>query len=94
MVDFVSSFGVFTQIGKLIQLLSSFVGGFIIAFARGWLLTLVLISVIPVLVVAAAFMTIVLTRLASRGQTAYTEAALLVEQTIASIRTVITRIFL
>ncbi|KAG6409945.1 hypothetical protein SASPL_127988 [Salvia splendens] len=76
------------KIGKLIQLLSSFVGGFIIAFARGWLLTLVLISVIPALVVAAAFMTIVLTRLASRGQTAYTEAALLVEQTIASIRTV------
>ncbi|KAL1552967.1 ABC transporter B member 11 [Salvia divinorum] len=76
------------KIGKLIQLLSSFVGGFIIAFARGWLLTLVLISVIPVLVVAAAFMTIVLTRLTSRGQTAYSEAALLVEQTIASIRTV------
>ncbi|XP_057789931.1 ABC transporter B family member 11-like isoform X3 [Salvia miltiorrhiza] len=77
-----------SKIGKLIQLLSSFVGGFVIAFARGWLLTLVLLSVIPVLVVAAAFMTIVMARLTSRGQTAYSEAALLVEQTISSIRTV------
>lgn len=76
------------QIGKFIQLLSSFIGGFIIALAKGWLLTLVLLSAIPVLVVVAAFTTVVIGRFMSRGQTAYSEAALVVDQTIASIRTV------
>lgn len=59
-----------------------------IAVIRGWLLTVVLLSAIPILVVAAAFMTVVLAKLTSRGQTAYSEAALVVEQTISSIRTV------
>lgn len=76
------------KIGKFLQLLASFIGGFIIAFARGWLLSLVLLSAIPILVVAAAFVTVVLAKLTSRGQTAYSEAAVVVEQTIASIRTV------
>ncbi|KAH6834231.1 P-glycoprotein 11 [Perilla frutescens var. hirtella] len=76
------------KIGKFLQLLASFIGGFVIAFARGWLLTLVLLSAIPILVVAAAFVTVVLARLTSRGQTAYSEAAVVVEQTITSIRTV------
>lgn len=77
-----------TQIGKFLQLLGSFIGGFVIAFIRGWLLTVVLLSAIPILVVAAAFMTVVLAKLTSRGQIAYSEAALVVEQTISSIRTV------
>lgn len=59
-----------------------------IAITRGWLLTLVLLSAIPALVVAAAFLTIVIGRLTSRGQMAYSEAAQVVDQTISSIRTV------
>ncbi|CAH2057688.1 unnamed protein product [Thlaspi arvense] len=76
------------KVGKAIQLLSTFVGGFVIAFIRGWLLTLVMLSSIPLLVMAGAGLAIVIARTASRGQTAYAKAAIVVEQTIGSIRTV------
>ncbi|KAJ6796241.1 putative ABC transporter B family member 21 [Iris pallida] len=76
------------KVGKFIQLMATFVAGFIVAFARGWLLTLVMLSVIPPLVIAGAAMATIIAKLASRGQTAYAEAAVVVEQTIGSIRTV------
>ncbi|XP_042462551.1 ABC transporter B family member 11-like isoform X1 [Zingiber officinale] len=74
--------------GKFVQLLSSFIGGFIIAFIQGWQLTLVMLSTIPPMVLAAAIMATLLTKMAAHGQTAYSEAAATVEQTISSIRTI------
>lgn len=76
------------QVGKFIQLTSTFFGGFVIAFSQGWLLSLVLLSSIPLLVISAAFMTVVMAKLMSRGQAAYSVGAAIVEQTISSIRTV------
>ncbi|KAK3404265.1 hypothetical protein EUGRSUZ_K00570 [Eucalyptus grandis] len=76
------------KVGKFIQLVSTFIGGFIIAFTKGWLLTLVMISSIPALVVSGALMSLIIGKMASRGQSAYAKAANVVEQTIGSIRTV------
>ncbi|CAD5165795.1 unnamed protein product [Musa acuminata subsp. malaccensis] len=76
------------KVGKFIQLTSTFFGGFIIAFAQGWLLTLVMLCTIPPLVIAGGAMANVVTKMASRGQAAYGDAANVVEQTIGSIRTV------
>ena len=76
------------QVGKFIQLVSTFIGGFIISFIKGWLLTLVMLSSIPLLVIAGAGLSIMIARMTSRGQIAYTKAASVVEQTIGSIRTV------
>ncbi|KAJ6390793.1 hypothetical protein OIU77_024913 [Salix suchowensis] len=76
------------KVGKFIQLVSTFIGGFVISFLKGWLLTLVMLSSIPLLVIAGAGLSIMVARMASRGQTAYTKAATVVEQTIGSIRTV------
>ncbi|WOL18392.1 hypothetical protein Cni_G27187 [Canna indica] len=76
------------KVGKFIQLFSTFFGGFVVAFAQGWLLTLVMLSIIPALVVAGAVMANIVAKMASRGQAAYGEAANIVEQTIGSIRTV------
>ena len=59
-----------------------------VAMNRGWLLTLVLASTIPLLVAAGAFTSIIIAKMASRGQCAYAKAANVVEQTISSIRTV------
>jgi len=67
---------------------STFIGGFVVAFVKGWLLTLVMLSSIPLLATAGAFMTIIISRMATRGQSAYAKAAIVVEQTIGSIRTV------
>ncbi|KAK8264896.1 hypothetical protein V6Z12_D12G141400 [Gossypium hirsutum] len=76
------------KVGKVLQLLSTFFGGFIIAFVKGWLLTLVMLSSIPLLVISGATMAVIISKMATRGQTAYAQAATIVEQTIGSIRTV------
>ncbi|KAL7112389.1 hypothetical protein ACP275_04G001200 [Erythranthe tilingii] len=76
------------KVGKFIQLVATFVGGFVVAFMKGWLLTLVMLSSIPLMVISGAIMSIVLSKMASRGQNAYAKASIVVEQTIGSIRTV------
>lgn len=76
------------KVGKFTQLISTFLGGFIVAFTKGWLLTLVMLSSIPLLVISGGIISLVVSRMASLGQDAYANAATVVEQTIGSIRTV------
>ncbi|KAJ8632464.1 hypothetical protein MRB53_025800 [Persea americana] len=76
------------KVGKFIQLISTFIGGFVVSFSKGWLLTFVMLSSIPPLVITGAVMAVRIEKMASRGQTAYAEAGVIVEQTIGSIRTV------
>ncbi|PON33800.1 ABC transporter [Parasponia andersonii] len=76
------------KVGKFIQLASTFIGGFVIAFVKGWLLTLVLLACIPLIATAGGAMSLLMSRMASRGQIAYAEAGNVVEQTIGAIRTV------
>ncbi|KAE8727566.1 ABC transporter B family member 21 [Hibiscus syriacus] len=70
------------------KLIPTFIGGFVIAFVRGWLLTLVMLSSIPPLVISVGAMALIISKMASLGQNAYAKAATVVEQTIGSIRTV------
>ncbi|KAH6773575.1 P-glycoprotein 9 [Perilla frutescens var. hirtella] len=76
------------KVGKFIQFASTFFGGFLIAFSRGWLLSLVLTSSIPALVIAGACTSLVMAKMATLGQLAYAEAGNVVEQTVGAIRTV------
>ncbi|KAL9256975.1 ABC transporter B family member 11-like protein [Drosera capensis] len=76
------------KVGQFIQLVSTFIGGFVIAFVKGWLLTVVLLASIPLLAASGAVMSFAITKLATKGQSAYTKAAIVVEQTIGAIRTV------
>ncbi|KHN14227.1 ABC transporter B family member 4 [Glycine soja] len=76
------------KVGKFLQLIATFIGGFVIAFIKGWLLTVVMLSTLPLLALSGATMAVIIGRMASRGQTAYAKAAHVVEQTIGSIRTV------
>ncbi|KAG7614804.1 putative ABC-type xenobiotic transporter [Arabidopsis thaliana] len=76
------------KVGKFIQLIATFLGGFVLAFVKGWLLTLVMLVSIPLLAIAGAAMPIIVTRASSREQAAYAKASTVVEQTFGSIRTV------
>ncbi|ESW26477.1 hypothetical protein PHAVU_003G122700 [Phaseolus vulgaris] len=76
------------KLGKFIQNVSSFLGAIALAFTKGWLLSLVLLSSVPLLVLSGSMMSLAFAKMASRGQEAYSEAATVVEQTIGSIRTV------
>ncbi|EFH46332.1 P-glycoprotein 9 [Arabidopsis lyrata subsp. lyrata] len=77
------------KVGKFIQLAMTFFGGFVIAFSKGWQLTLVLCSCIPLIVIAGAAMSLIMSKMAGRGQVAYAEAGNVVEQTVGAIRTVV-----
>lgn len=70
------------------QLVTTFIAGFAIAFIKGWKLTLVMASSIPLLVLSGAVMAIIVSKTTSRGQAAYSHAANIVDQSIGSIRTV------
>ncbi|KAL2571925.1 hypothetical protein AAZV13_17G037100 [Glycine max] len=76
------------KVGKFIQCVACFLGGLVIAFIKGWFLTLVLLSCIPPLVLSGSIMSIAFAKLASRGQAAYSEAATVAACAIGSIRTV------
>ena len=76
--------------GKFIQLVSTFVGGFVVAFVKGWKLTAMMLVTIPPLVVVGALLTLIITKATSRGQNAYAQAGDVVEQAIGAIRTVST----
>ncbi|KAJ3685942.1 hypothetical protein LUZ61_015106 [Rhynchospora tenuis] len=76
------------KVGKFLQLTTSFFGGFVVAFIRGWLLALVILSFIPPNVLASSVVSRVLSKLSTRTQAKYGEAGNVAEQTIGSIRTV------
>ncbi|XP_045813311.1 ABC transporter B family member 3-like [Trifolium pratense] len=76
------------KVGKFIQYVSCFIGGLVVAFIKGWLLTLILLSSLPLLVISGSLMSFAYGMMASRGQAAYSEAAIIVERIIGSIRTV------
>lgn len=63
-------------------------GGFAIAFIKGWRLAVVLLGCIPLVVVAGGAMASIMSKMAGRGQVAYADAGNVVEQTVGAIRTV------
>ena len=63
-------------------------GGFAVGFTKGWRLSLVLLSCIPLVVVAGGILSIMISKMSSRAQIAYAEAGNVVEQTVGAIRTV------
>ncbi|KAL1200674.1 ABC transporter B family member 9 [Cardamine amara subsp. amara] len=77
------------KVGKFIQLVMTFFGGFGIAFYKGPLLASVLLSCIPLIVIAGGAMSMIMSKMAGRGQVAYAEAGNVVEQTVGAIRTVV-----
>ncbi|XP_027187861.1 ABC transporter B family member 9-like isoform X2 [Cicer arietinum] len=76
------------KVGKFVQLASTFLGGFVIAFIKGWRLAVVLLACIPCVVIAGGFIFLLAAKMSSRGQAAYAEAGNVVDQTVVGIRTV------
>ncbi|KAI3864925.1 hypothetical protein MKW92_005942 [Papaver armeniacum] len=76
------------KVGKFIQLLSTFISSYAIAFTKGWLLSLLVLSCIPPLAITGIFMSKYISRLSLQGQAANAEASEVVEQTVGAIRTV------
>ncbi|KAK4399304.1 ABC transporter B family member 9 [Sesamum angolense] len=76
------------KVGKFIEFASTFISGFIIAFARGWFLSIVLLSWVPAIVIIGGFLALLTSKISASGQVAYAEAGNVVDQTLGAIRTV------
>ncbi|GJM93456.1 hypothetical protein PR202_ga10014 [Eleusine coracana subsp. coracana] len=77
------------KVGKFQQLVATFIGGFVVAFVKGWLLSLVMLACIPPIVIAGGVVSKILTRISSKGQESYSDAGNVVEQTLGAIKTVV-----
>ncbi|XP_048564125.1 ABC transporter B family member 9-like isoform X2 [Triticum urartu] len=75
------------KVGKYAQLLTTFVGCFIIGFVRGWMLALVMLACIPPNILSFAIMSRLRSQISARRQASYADAGNVVEQTIGAIRT-------
>lgn len=68
--------------------ISTFIGGFIVAFTKEWHLALVLLTTIPAIAMTYGGALLVLSKMSGSGQSAYADAGKVVEQTVGGIRTV------
>uniref|UniRef100_A0A8C9QQL5 ATP binding cassette subfamily B member 1 n=1 Tax=Spermophilus dauricus TaxID=99837 RepID=A0A8C9QQL5_SPEDA len=81
--------GIGDKIGMLFQSLATFFTGYIIGFTRGWKLTLVILSISPVLGLSAALWAKILSSFTDKELLAYAKAGAVAEEVLAAIRTVI-----
>ncbi|XP_076919546.1 ABC transporter B family member 12-like [Bidens hawaiensis] len=89
----VSFFDKETNVGEVVDRMSGWkihtvngnIGGFLRAYAKGLLLTLVMLTSIPSLVIYGSLMSVTIDKMASRSQIAYAKAATVVEQALGSI---------
>lgn len=80
--------GIGEKIGMCALFTSTFISSMIVAFVYGWKLTLVILSVMPVLMVAMAFFAKIQTSLTNEELKAYAKAGAIAEEVFNSIRTV------
>ncbi|KAJ2158813.1 hypothetical protein GGF46_003504 [Coemansia sp. RSA 552] len=80
--------GIGEKFSFVMQYTTTFVVGIILAFTKGWRLTLVVLSVLPLMAGSAALMGILLAENTSGGQDAYAEAGSVADEVLSSIKTV------
>ena len=76
------------KVGMFLFFMSTSVVGIIVAFVRGWDMTLVILSLLPLLGAAGYGMTVITSRLTSSMNRAYAGANSLAQQALGNIRTV------
>ncbi|XP_056323764.1 bile salt export pump [Danio aesculapii] len=76
------------QVGIFIQRFTTFVCGFLMGFARGWKLTLVIISVSPLIGLGAGLMALFVAKLTGMELQAYAKAGAVADEVLSSVRTV------
>uniref|UniRef100_A0A8C5PNB0 ATP-binding cassette sub-family B member 5 n=1 Tax=Leptobrachium leishanense TaxID=445787 RepID=A0A8C5PNB0_9ANUR len=81
--------GLGDKICIFVQYLSTFVAGIVIGFVHGWKLTLVILSVSPLLGISAMVWTKLLTSFTIKELAAYAKAGAVAEEVLTAIRTVV-----
>ncbi|KAM6450468.1 ATP-binding cassette sub-family B member 5 isoform 2-T5 [Liasis olivaceus] len=81
--------GIGDKISLIIQDFSTFLTGIIIGFVYGWKLTLVILSVTPLIAVSGAIWSYILSVLTAKELSAYAKAGSVAEEILTAIRTVV-----
>ncbi|XP_022371091.1 phosphatidylcholine translocator ABCB4 isoform X3 [Enhydra lutris kenyoni] len=81
--------GIGDKVGMFFQAVATFFAGFIVGFVRGWKLTLVIMSISPILGLSAAVWAKILSAFSDRELAAYAKAGAMAEEALGAIRTVI-----
>ncbi|KAF8790548.1 ATP-dependent translocase ABCB1 like protein [Argiope bruennichi] len=80
--------GIGDKFSMVIQYGSTFLAGFIVGFIKGWQLTLVIMSMTPLLTLSSAFLGKIVSTSSAREQKKYAVAGGIAEEVLSSIRTV------
>lgn len=80
--------GVGEKFGLVLQSIASFIGGFVVAFVKGWKLALVMFACMPILIFVGIFLGLQIKKYTQRTQDVYAVAGAVAEQAISGIRTV------
>ncbi|CAF4953997.1 unnamed protein product, partial [Rotaria magnacalcarata] len=80
--------GIGDKLGATAQFLSAFITGFCLGFAKGWKLTLVILSISPLLFTSAVLFSRLASSLTAMELKAYGKAGAIAEEVLSSIRTV------
>ncbi|KAI8646170.1 P-loop containing nucleoside triphosphate hydrolase protein [Parasitella parasitica] len=80
--------GISEKMGMLVQLFAQFVGGFVVAFVKGWQVAVIMLATLPLMFGTGRGMAYFITKYTIMGQNAYASAGSVAEQTFQSIRTV------
>ena len=81
--------GMADKVGLAISSFVTFIAGFVIGFVKGWKLSLVLLSCVPLIGACAVMMAKITVQQSSKGQDSYSKAGSIAEQAFSSIRTVV-----
>ncbi|KAG8552277.1 hypothetical protein GDO81_004465 [Engystomops pustulosus] len=81
--------GLGDKIAIFVQFFATFLSGIIIGFVNGWKLTLVILSVSPLLIVSTAVWTKLLGSFTTKELSAYAKAGAVAEEIMTAIRTVV-----
>ncbi|KAF8027185.1 hypothetical protein BT93_E0177 [Corymbia citriodora subsp. variegata] len=76
------------KVGNFIHYISRFLGGFIIGFVRVWQISLVTLSIVPLIALAGGLYAYVATGLIARVRKSYVKAGEIAEEVIGNVRTV------
>lgn len=76
------------KVGNFMHYISRFIAGFIIGFARVWQISLVTLSIVPLIALAGGIYAFVATGLIARVRNSYVKAGEIAEEVIGNVRTV------
>ncbi|KAH3689239.1 hypothetical protein DPMN_191104 [Dreissena polymorpha] len=81
--------GIGDKLGQFMQWFCAFLAGVIVGFVHGWKLTLVILSISPLLALCAVIMTKLVGKASGAELKAYAKAGAIAEEVLGAIRTVL-----